>query len=301
MNNRNIFLVGLSTAIILLFLSSCDYKRTSTQDPQFPQQDVVDDSKTNYIKKEDKDSMQYLNAKNGQKSQLRQNSVDNEKTKTKIKEVQNLKFWIWFALSIGSLSFLFSIISLSRYASLNRRIEEWYDEIYYLKKDLDKFSHQLQSTLKNSVPADYEKLKQRISELEKGVKLPNSNIVSNRSSVVSQNERKINPTTSKNQTKKGYFGNPIKETDPYFEYILPNKDSDARFCVKYDNLKAFFSPLEGSKYLGALTTSDNLRLAVEFTGCDPQNAVEMRTTQPGEAEFRNGNWYITKRAIVNLS
>ena len=300
MNNRNTFLVSLSTAIILLFLSSCDYKKTAHQDPQFPQQVVVDDSKANYIKKEDKDSMQYLNAKNGQKSQLHQNTVDNEKTKTKIKEVQNLKFWIWFALSIGSLSFLFSIISLSRYASLNRRVEELCDKISYLKQKIENFPHYLQSTLKNSVPADYEKLKQRINELEKD-KLLNSNIVSNRPSVVSQNERKINPTTSINQTKKGYFGNPIKETDPYFEYILSNKDSDARFCVKYDNLKAFFSPLEGSKYLGALTTSDNLRLAVEFTGCDPQNAVEMRTTCPGEAEFRNGNWYITKRAIVNLS
>ncbi|MBD5184942.1 MAG: hypothetical protein HDS97_08655 [Bacteroidales bacterium] len=101
---------------------------------------------------------------------------------------------------------------------------------------------------------------------------------------------------------KAYFGNPtMGDKDGYFKKVLDSRDSDARFVAEISGDKASFKPLTDSEAAKkTLLTSDQMKLAVEFSGCSLSEMKGMEITAGYVEKKENGRWVIKNKARVIL-
>ncbi|MDE6028043.1 MAG: hypothetical protein K2G23_08235 [Muribaculaceae bacterium] len=104
------------------------------------------------------------------------------------------------------------------------------------------------------------------------------------------------------ETVTAYFGNPSRgDKEGYFKKDLEYRDSDARFVAKIQDGKASFSPLIDSEAAKkTLLSSDQMKLAVEFTGCAPSDMQTMSVTPGIAVRQPGGRWVITQKSKVEL-
>lgn len=157
----------------------------------------------------------------------------------------------------------------------------------------------------------YKKLEDRIQTVE--------NVVGALSRVPSTGSSKpatVKPTTAprpiqpqpqekiEKKVVKAYFGNPVALSDKegYFRKVLESLDSDARFVAEISDENAMFTPiLDSEAAKKTLLTSDQMKLAVEFSGCTPAEMKSMKVLTKGEAKKNeNDRWVITRKARILL-
>lgn len=110
------------------------------------------------------------------------------------------------------------------------------------------------------------------------------------------------PSSKEEKVVKAYFGNPtMGDKDGYFKKVLDSKDSDARFVAEIRGDKATFKPLTDSDAAKkTLLTSDQMKLAVEFSGCSLSEMKGMEITAGYVEKKENGRWVIKNKARVIL-
>lgn len=300
MNKQSLIIIKISIMLFLMLsIFSCRKSTTSTYSfdrdnlelNEEQEEDIESNSSIESLKANYKDLNNLYYEMNSEITEL----------KSQNKDMNIIKLWIIIISAISFISICLSLIAIIYDNSLKSKIENIQNKLQKNKYSFKESSYNPQQGSINYNSYEVQQLKMKISELEKkiyGLSFPITEISNTNKPFIQTPDPDISLPP---QEKNGYFGNPIKVSQPYFEKIINTKNSDARFSVRYNSTKAFFRPLEGPTYLGALTTSDNLRLAVEFTGCDPRNAKIMTIGNEGEAELKENRWYITKKALVILS
>lgn len=100
---------------------------------------------------------------------------------------------------------------------------------------------------------------------------------------------------------KVYFGVPVGGEIAYFKKEFRTMDQDARFSAEIEEDKATFRPLNELKYIRAVKSIDEMRLAIDIQGEIPSSPESMQILESGVAVKKNGKWEIEKKAIVKLS
>lgn len=101
----------------------------------------------------------------------------------------------------------------------------------------------------------------------------------------------------------GYFAIPVQEspTTAYFKEFFSNNDGgSARFNAEVTDKNATFAPIEGEKYLNDLSTSEQMRFAVDIQDYSQFGARSMIVESRGTALKLNERWVIIKKAEVKL-
>lgn len=309
---KTIYSLTLNLVLLIslsITFSACNDEHPTPQNTQDTNltSTTVDDHPD--INQEVIDSLQNYNTKISEISVACDEAVANVKNmQSSVQQLNDIKIWIWVANAIALLALVLSIVALSKNSNLNKRLDRHREDISNLKLDKVKTSHQPQPISKPSVPTDYESLNRRVFDLEFSF----NNLSATVGRLMINSSQKVEPTSTVNEvkvpevenafeTKKGYFGIPVKSNDPYFKKLLKSQDSEARFSVEITGNKAYFKPIESSQYLGTFISSDALRVAIKFTGCEPENATQMKVITDGNAELKEDRWYITKKATVYLS
>ena len=302
MKLRHSILISLATSIVLsLSLTSCDNdKPRKDYDNRHNWTQEQDSPKTKTI---EKDSLESLQIKIEELSQQNEDSSDDiKKLQSSVKDLDGLRFWMWISLSLGGLALLLSIIAMGKSSSSKGAVEDVEKSLKRIKLKLQNENHQPQQVSRNSSSNEVEQLKRRVWELESQIRQISLSISSG-----TNHNRHSDPTPEpvsqpQQQVKKGYFANPINGANPYFKKLLQYKEPEARFSAEISNNKAIFRPFDEAVYFNTyISFIDDYRAAIEFSGCDPKQATRMQIIKGGDAELRDGNWYITKKALVNLS
>lgn len=298
MKLRHSILISLATSIVLsLSLTSCDNdKPRKGYDNRHNWTQEQDNPKTKTI---EKDSLESLQTKIEELSQQNKVSSDDiKKLQSSVKDLDGLRFWIWISLGLGGLALLLSIIAMGKSSSSKGAVEDIEESLKRIKLKLQNENHQPQQVSKNNSSNEVEQLKHRVGYLEIQLRQLSAALTPNRSKIPVPEPIMPSPQ----QGKKGYFANPINGANPYFKKLLQYKEPEARFSAEISNKKAVFRPFDEAVYFNTyISFIDDYRAAIEFSGCDPKQATRMQIIKGGEAELRDGNWYITKKALVNLS
>lgn len=304
MKLRNSILFNLVTSIVLfLSLSSClNFKKGKVSDPthygtyEIVKQDYIkieEDSLNNIITSLERISQQYESVDN-----------NNKILESKLHDFENIRVWIWIALGGGLISLILSILGFLNSSSSHNRIDDLEEKLKKIKLKFQNDTYHPQQISKNNSSNELEQLKRRIREIEIQLRYLSSSlsVKSVSSTSHSKTESDQEADLIKLQSKKGYFTNPINGVTPYFKKLLQYKEPEARFSAEISNNKAVFMPFEQSVDFNTyISFIDDYRAAIEFNGCDPKQATRMQIIKGGDAEFRDGNWYIIKKALVNLS
>ncbi len=226
------------------------------------------------------------------------------------KDVESLKgithFCDFISWVIAAVALFLSIISLTKIISARKRADNHRDAIkklYDKLKDLEQLVNSSPSRVKTSYSninsSEYAALASRIAILERELN-------ENRSqSSVNQNEvsnNLISEVYKYNNEQSGYFGRPTKMSliQAYFRGLSEVRDSDSLFTATVRGNKAEFKPIDGKQYLNEIKSSDDIKLALNITGCPPSEASQMTVIRQGEAQKDGDRWIITKKADIVL-
>lgn len=287
-----------SVTIVLasgLLLSACD-NDSQAEDFENQHSATVQTSVINVpeINKEVKDSLDKYTERIDSISKVAKAASDNVGVMhKKVSDLQDKEKWLWSAFGLAAVAVILALICLIRTINISKRIDRH-------RREIDELRHDKQSvspTMVNnpSIPSDYNTLKKRVSDLEN--KLNKLLTTPNERPDVDREAPKPVVQTS---TKSGYFGTPINASEPYFKRLLNTRDSEARFTTEISGKRATYKPIELSSYIGTFVSTDAMRAAIEFSGCNPSEATSMTVVTPGTAEQRNDKWIITKKASIKL-
>lgn len=294
------YLLALLTIVLVLGLSltACDdgaNAQNSTNETK-----LETEQKSPDLNSLVKDSLNNFAARIDSISKESREAIDEVSSmNSKVSDLKNNEKWIWSSCGLGLLALILVLYCIIRSVKLNERLDRHRDKIQEFKRDKQNASFAPKSVFKSSTPADYERLKKRVSDLEFQIRQ-----LTSYSQPIQPTQSKVEPIVTPAvlaSNKNGYFGTPINATDPYFKKLLVSRDSDARFSAEISGVKAYFKPLDSSTYFGTFVSNDALRAAVEFKGCAPSEATSMQVIARGEAVQRDNKWVITKKATVNLS
>lgn len=299
MKMHHSILISLATSIILsLSITSCDNDK-----PSKDYENRHNETQKHYSPKTktiDKVSLESLQNKIEELSQQNEVSSDDiKKLQSSVKDLDGLRFWTWISLGLGGLALLLSIIAMGKSSSSKGAVEDVEKSLKRIKLKLQNENHQPQQVSRNNSSNEVEQLKHRVWDLENQLRQLSATLTPNR--LTTPVPEPIVPSPQQ-QGKKGFFANPIKGATPYFKKLLQYKEPEARFSADITNNKAIFKPFEESVDFNTyISFIDDFRAAIDFSGCDPKQATSMRIIKGGDAELRDGKWYITKKALVNLS
>lgn len=208
---------------------------------------------------------------------------------------------------IAAITLLVALISLMKLNSVQRRATRH-------RKDIGELEHRI-NTLEqktNTVPvrnktansglsnSEYTTLSSRIYKIERQLERMNQSPIQEPQHIVPSNPVSYEKHIVNNQS--GYFGLPTQMslTEAYFKRLSDIRESDSRFTVEVRNDRAEFRPLEGTQYLNDLKSNDSIKMALDFQGCAPSEATQMKVILPGEAKKDGDRWIITKKATIAL-
>lgn len=267
--------------------------------------------------KEKKDVLDSLNNVNNRVDELfaiieTQKSVigKNQSNIDDIKKTSSISTLVSWTLAI--ISIILAILALIKAKSSNARAGRHREEIEKIKQslmDLERNIANSARTKNTSISTlssrDYSDLSFRISKLERLYTQMQSSSTSTTEITGGRNyipNQPNIPSQPQIPIQHGYFGLPTQMslTEAYFKRLSDVRDSDSRFTVEVRNDKAEFRPLEGTQYLNDLKSNDAIKMALEFEGCAPSEATQMKVILPGVAQKDGDRWIITKKATIGL-
>ena len=228
------------------------------------------------------------------------------------KEISDLKgsshLYDLISWVIAAIALLVAIIALIRLSSIQKRanrhrkdIGEIEQRVYSLEQKTNTVPVRTKTTSSGLSNSEYTSLTSRIYKIERQLERMNQG-----SAYEPQNAVMSSPVTeirrpSVNE-QSGYFGlsTQMSLTEAYFKRLSDIRESDSRFTVEVRNNRAEFRPLEGTQYLNDLKSNDSIKMALDFQGCAPSEATQMKVILPGEAKKDGDRWIITKKATIAL-
>lgn len=303
---NNLFkLIAVVIGTILIFGSCHGRQEDSNYGSQPGNSSNLDSYQTPDSVREAKMMVAYIDSLKARDTEI-QSELDNIKQEIRI--MHDYQKWFWLALGLGFIALCFGIILLM----VSQRITNRLNKCARLIKEIQE--NHADSAIAPTSPKvrpnyastfEVKKLADKLSEVNSQVQqlwAAKASVTSPQSGKDQQPIELPKPVTSKEETKQGYFGNPIQAANPYFRKWLSSKDSDARFSVEQTGAIAIFKPLEDTAYLGTFVSTDAIRSAVEFQGCEPTTAAtHIKVINPGEAQQIGEKWIVTKKAVVKLS
>lgn len=286
--------------LLIVLVYSCGKKNSISKEAEPNSLSTYTSSTPEDLNPEIKDSLNNLKIQIEKLSQQSQETSSNvKKMEASIKTLGNIEFWIWFTLGISIMCLFISIIVLSKYSEVKRKLDRNSDKIRSIINDIREFTFQAQSNSKGLRSNEHVNLQIQINNLEQSIRNL-QDYLNDINKTPIHHKGNINSASISNQVQEGYFGLPVKTDPAYFNNFLPSKQPEARFSVEISNNKAIFKPFENNQFLNSYLSSDTVRVAITFIG-DTKTATNMIVIQEGEATYRNERWYITNKAIVKLS
>lgn len=240
----------------------------------------------------------------------KQNTYAND-LKDATKEISDLKgssnLFDLISWVIAAIALIVAIIALIKFNSIQRRADRHRQDIGKLESRIISLEQKAnvvpvrnKSTNSGFSSSEYTTLASRIYKIERQLDKTSQGTVSEPQTIVPSNLTSDVRRTVNEQS--GYFGLPTQMslTEAYFKRLSDIRESDSRFTVEVRNDRAEFRPLEGTQYLNDLKSNDSIKMALDFQGCAPSEATQMKVILPGEAKKDGDRWIITKKATIAL-
>lgn len=212
----------------------------------------------------------------------------------------DIKLLLLISLAFSIVLSVIALVALIKAAKFNKRLDKHGNDIYNLKQSSDCC---ITSLPRQNGSDDYYQLKSRLKILEEDIRaLIRTKNASDYDRVTPYTPKPAPTPVPVVESQKGYFGQPTQADRGYFKNFFTARDSEARFSAEEKNNVANFEPLLNSRAeVETLLHTDAAKLAVDFTGCSPQEATRATVVKPGVAKFEGNRWYIIQKALVAIN
>lgn len=301
------YMIGLLCFVIGMTIVGCGGKKDMQSDSDsvnINQEQMVNDTialndSVAMVNKVIRDSIQILNKR------IDESLVNAQTVKTHLEdEVSSLKGMVWALGGFCTLCLLLSFIVVMWCKKLKEQGIAHHRSIKDLQNKMpEEKAVAASSPIKKISTQEYLDLKDRITRVETAMRTMSANA---QTPTVPVEKRLSSPQPRQKEEKKmvkAYFGNPsLGDLGGYFRKQFDYFDSDARFAAEISENKAIFTPIIDSEAAKkTLLTSDQMKLAVEFSGCTPSEMKAMKVQSAGVAEKKeNDRWVIVKKVQIQL-
>jgi hypothetical protein len=282
-----------------------DQEYYQTEDiPEFPTEQRTGSEQDTTSNKAVIDSVKAINAKTDSLQTAQSQFNDRlQSCENQIKDVnRSSALYILMALCVGGVTALISIVAIFKCVRIKDSLKRHRAEIEKIKLGLSNLQINFQHGYNQITPHrgttsdEYYTLSRRIQALEQKLLISTQPAMPSHATVIADKTETDNRTS--------YFGTPshAQGDSAYFKKEFTHRDSDVMFVASISGEIAEFKPIEdgGTARLGTLTSSEPMKLAVEFIGCAPSEANSMRVESPGTVEFDGERWYIKDKTKVRL-
>ncbi len=260
-------------------------------------------------------STQVLDSINGIKVQIETLSKDIENTKGEFSDLSNrldetkgsTNLSILIAWITAALALIAAVVAILKLYAIQKQADLTIDEIDVLRRKVSTFEQNLNSASSQKRPAyhgareEYDSLNSRVADVER--------YVYNLTQYLNQQQQNTAQNTGQTGSRgreteqTGYFGLPVKKspTQAYFKEISDVTDHNTWFTVTVVNGIAKFKPVHDPKNISDMRSVDEIKPALEIRGEIPTHPTHMKVIKPGEAKKEGDRWFITQKAIIELS
>ncbi len=203
------------------------------------------------------------------------------------------------------ITFIIAIIGLAiaiiNYVTIRSNFKELSIRINRHRQEIDNLKLQFNNQLSNSnssishASTDLQQLKQRVATLEGQLYAVKRGVAQ---STATSTSAPTPAPTPKQHSQHAFFPAPaVNGQYLYFPKLLSTREM-AFFEAEVIGSKATFRPCVS---LQNITSNDSLNNAIEFEGVSKAEAKGMVVRTDGQAEFKGGKWYVTRKVAIRLT